>query len=234
MSILGDRYQLAWLAVVTSAVATAAGFACKSAYAGSAGLVAIYGGVTCALAIAGSVRAWRDGELGEWLRPRSGDFTRGFLAGGFLFGCAYLFTRFVIPADSPRVGWLARTYLQIGDPAAMRDKVAYVSVFICIIAIAEEIVWRGLVTTLFAEIVGSRRAWIFAAVLYSLAHVPTMWMLADTKAGLNPIVVFAALGCGLVWGALTRFSGRLAPAIVSHALFDWFIVMTFRLWGPSV
>lgn len=234
MSVLGDRYQVVWLAVIMSAVAAAAGYACRSTYAGSAGLVAIYGGVTCALAIAGAVRAWRDGELGEWLRPRSGDFTRGFLAGGFLFGCAYLFTRFVIPPDSPRVGWLARTYLQIGDPATMREKVAYVSVFICIIAIAEEVLWRGLVTTLFAEIVGSRRAWIFAAILYSLAHLPTMWMLADPKAGLNPIVVFAALGCGLVWGALTRVSGRLAPAIVSHALFDWFVVMTFRLWGPSV
>ncbi|MGH7282565.1 MAG: CPBP family intramembrane glutamic endopeptidase [Polyangiaceae bacterium] len=234
MSILGDRYQLAWLVVITSAVAAAAGFAFKSTNAGSAGLVAIYGGVTCALAIAGCIRAWRDGELGEWIRPKSGDFTRGFLAGAFLFGCAYVFTKFVIPADSPRVGWLARAYLQVGDPSTLREKVAYVSVFICVIAIAEEVLWRGLVTTLFAEMIGSRRAWIFAALLYSLVHLPTMWMLADPKAGLNPLVVFAALGCGLVWGALTRWTGRLAPAIVSHALFDWFIVMTFRLWGPSV
>ncbi len=234
MGILGDRYQLAWLVVITSAVAAAAGFAFRSTYAGSVGLVAIYGGVTCALAIAGAIRAWRDGELREWLLPKSGDFTRGFVAGGFLFGCAYLFTRFVIPEASPRVGWLARTYLQIGDPTALREKVFYVSAFICIIAIAEEVLWRGLVTTLFAEMLGSRRAWIFSALLYSLVHLPTMWMLADPKAGLNPLVVFAALGCGLVWGAVTRWTGRLAPAIISHALFDWFVVMTFRLWGPSV
>jgi len=85
-----------------------------------------------------------------------------------------------------------------------------------------------------AEIGGSRRAWIYAAFLYALAHVPTLWLLSDTRAGLNPLVVLGALGCGLVWGGLARHKGRLVPGALSHILFDWCVIMMFRFWGPSV
>ena len=83
-----------------------------------------------------------------------------------------------------------------------------------------------------------------AAGLYALVHLPTLWALSDTTlevgtkpgaSGLNPIVVIGALGAGLVWGAMVRiFGGRLWPSIVCHALFDWAVLMMFRLWGPSV
>jgi membrane protease YdiL (CAAX protease family) len=75
---------------------------------------------------------------------------------------------------------------------------------------------------------------VWAAVLYASAHAPTLWALRDPKAGLNPLLVAAALAAGLVWGAMTRYFERLPPAIVAHALFDWALVMMFRLWGQSV
>jgi membrane protease YdiL (CAAX protease family) len=97
-------------------------------------------------------------------------------------------------------------------------------------AVAEELVWRGMVTQLLAERVGSRMAWVWAAVLYALAYAPTMWALRSS-AGLNPLLVGAALGAGLLWGAMARAFGRLAPGVLAHALFDWAVVMMFPLWG---
>ena len=101
------------------------------------------------------------------------------------------------------------------------------------VAAAEEIVWRGLATSLLAETIGSRFAWAAGAGLYALAYVPTMAALA-VPSGPNPLLPIAALGAGLVWGAMARRAGRLTPGIVSHALFDWCVVVMFRLWGESL
>lgn len=234
MTALGDRLQVVWLAAIVIAVGAAAGFACSSRFAGTRTIVFIYGGVTVALALIGAWRAWKDEELAEWLRPAGLDITRGCFAGGLLLAGAYLFSKLLLAPDSPRAGWLARFYLQLGDPSVLRERMTFVSIAICVVAIAEELLWRGLVVALLTELVGSRRAWLYAAVLYTLAHVPTAFALADPKAGLNPLVVIAAFGCGLVWSGLVRWTGRLVPSIVSHALFAWFVVMMFRLWGTSV
>lgn len=200
---------------------------------------------TVALAIAGAIRAHQDGTLYRrgsfddgggkgWLNVRSGDFTRGFLGAALLFGAAWAFTKVVTPSGSPRESWIARLYLQLGDPTTLRKNVVLIVIGIIIMAAAEEIVWRGLVTSLLEEKIGSRRAWVWAAVLYAVAHVPTMWALRDPVAGPNPMIVVAALGCGLVWGFMARRFERLLPGIFSHVLFDWTVLMMFRLWGPSV
>jgi membrane protease YdiL (CAAX protease family) len=234
MGFLGERYQVAWLGGITILVAVAAAFAFRPSNAGSPKLVFIYGGVTLLLAIIGAVRAYRDGELLEWLKPAFGDFTSAFFATVILFSASYGFAKYVVLPGDVRSGWLSHLYLQLGDPVVLRSKAAFVGAAICVVAVAEELLWRGFVTTLFAEIAGSRRAWIYAAILYSLAHVPTLWLLADTRAGLNPLLVVGALACGIVWGALARRNGRLVPGMISHALFDWAVVMMFRFWGPSV
>jgi len=202
-----------------------------------AGTNAFWALVTAPTLVVALVACWRlhrDGELAEMMRPNWGDFTRGFGGTLVLFAGAYAFTRIVAPTGSPRESWLARLYLQLGHPGDLRAHVTLVAIGIIVAAAAEEIVWRGLVTTLLAEAAGSRRAWIFGAVTYALAHVPTIWALRDPVAGLNPVLVIAALGAGLVWGGMTRAFGSLPQAIVSHALFDWTVVMMFRLWGTSI
>ena len=98
---------------------------------------------------------------------------------------------------------------------------------------AEEIVWRGLAASLVAEVIGSRWAWAVAGLLYAVAYVPTMWALASPTS-INPLLPVAALGGGLVWGWMARRTGRLPPAIIAHALFDWCVVVMFRLWGESL
>jgi membrane protease YdiL (CAAX protease family) len=237
--------NVAYLVAIVVAIATGSHFAFQLARAGQPSFLLWIGVPTVLIAIAGALRAQSNGDLyrrgsfderggAGWLNVRSGDFTRGFAGAAVLFGAAYAFTKIVAPVGSDRESWLARLYLQLGDPSTLRKHVGFIVIAIVIMAVAEELVWRGLVTSLLEERVGSRRAWVWAAVLYSLAHVPTLWALRDPVAGLNPILPAAALGAGLVWGYMARRFERLLPGIFSHVLFDWTVLMMFRLWGPSI
>ena len=80
-----------------------------------------------------------------------------------------------------------------------------------IIGPAEEIFWRGYVQrTLEAE--GSAdKAFIITTLAYTLVHIPS----------LNPMLILAAMVCGIAWGGLYRlFPDRLPAIILSHALWD--------------
>ncbi len=223
-----------YLAGIVLTMAVASHLAFDVSRAGQPSFVWMMGVPTVLLALVALARAKHDGVLDSWVSVRGGDFSRGFAAAGLLFGASYAFMRLVAPPTSPRASWLARLYLQLGDPAVLRREVGTVVLAIVVIAIAEELVWRGLVPSLLEEILGSRYAWVVSAVLYALAHVPTAWALRDPVSGLNPVVVLGALGCGLVWGGMRRTFDRLWPAAFSHILFDWAVLMMFRLWGASV
>jgi membrane protease YdiL (CAAX protease family) len=220
------------LAVVAVIGATAYA-AFRTERAGEPSFWLLAGGPVIALTPVALWRARRDGVLGEWLRPRGGDFTLGFFTAAVLFGAAHLFTKVVTRDGSPRAIWLARLYLQLGDPNTLRAHPTLLMLGLVAVAAAEEIVWRGLVTSLLAEAIGSRFAWIGGAILYGAAYLPTAAALA-VPSGPNPLLPIAALGAGLAWAALARKMGRLWPGIVSHALFDWCVVVMFRLWGDSL
>lgn len=237
--------NVAYLVGIVVAIAAGSHFAFQLGRAGQSSFLVWIAVPTVAIAAVGAVRAYRDGDLYRrssfdeggglgWLNVRSGDFTRGFAAAALLFGSAWGFMKVVAPPGSDRESWLARLYLQVGDPSTLRKSVAMVVVAILVLAAAEEIVWRGLVTSLLEEHVGSQRAWVWAAVLYAAAQLPTLWALRDPVAGLNPVLPAAALASGLVWGYMARRFGRLLPGIFSHVLFDWTVLMMFRLWGPSI
>jgi CAAX protease family protein len=226
--------NVAYLAGIVLSIALASHFAFDVARAGSMSFFLIMAVPTVLFAVLGLLRARYDGILKHWVGVQSGDFSRGFASAAVLFGSAYAFMKTVAPPHSVRASWLARLYLQVGDPSALRKHVATVVAAIMLMSVAEELVWRGLVVSLLEEQVGSRRAWIVAAILYAVAHAPTVWALRDPVAGLNPVVVLAALGCGLVWGGMARHFGRLLPGVFAHILFDWTVLMMFRLWGPSI
>jgi len=190
------------------------------------------GGPTLALAVAAGVWARRQDYLLEWLGPKWGDFSRGLLGAVALFGAAWAFARLVTPVGSRREIWLVSLYAQIGDPRVLQLHAPAVAAAVGVVVLAEELLWRGTVTQLLAERVGSRTAWMWSAGLYALAYVPTMWALR-AGAGIDPVLVVAALGGGFVWGGMSRVFGRLAPGILAHALFDWAVLMMFPLWGPG-
>jgi uncharacterized protein len=182
------------------------------------------------LAALGILYFKREGTLAEKLRPKAGDLTFGAVVTVMLFFGAIAGRKFLAPHGSVRDAWVARVYLQIGDPELMQQRVLGASLAVALVAILEEIAWRGLIYALVEERLGTRRAWPVTSVLYAVAHLPTIYLLRDPYAGLNPLVVLAALGCGLVWGLIVARTGRLPVVIFSHALFTWCVAVQFPLW----
>lgn len=219
------------LSVVVTAVSSYFAFLPQSS--GTVAFWVLAGGPTLVLAAVAASWARRDELLRDWLSPRWGDFSRGVVAAVLLFGLAWAFSRIVTPVGSRREVWLVSLYGQIGDPRLLQQHAPAIGAAIFAVALAEELVWRGMVTQLLADRIGSRTAWVWSAALYALAYVPTAWSLrADAGGGgLNPVLPVAALAAGLLWGAMARTFGRLAPGVLAHALFDYAVVMMFPLWG---
>jgi uncharacterized protein len=225
----------AFVAVAVVVTAIAAYFAFLPQSSGTIAFWVLAVGPT--LVLGGFAAAWgkRAELLAEWLSPKWGDFTRGVVGAAALFCVAWAFVRLVAPVGSAREIWLVSLYGEIGDPRQLQAHAPALAATIAAAAIAEEVLWRGAVTQLLAERVGSRMAWVWAAGLYALAYVPTAWSLravAGQGGALNPLLPIGALGAGLVWGGMARAFGRLAPSILAHALFDWAVLAMFPFWGP--
>jgi len=81
------------------------------------------------------------------------------------------------------------------------------------IGFGEEVFWRGFVQRRFRERGSATAAFALTTLLYTAIHVPTG----------NPVLILAALTCGLFWGGFYRATGSLVPVLVSHMLWDPFI-----------
>ena len=177
------------LSVVVTAVSSYFAFLPQSS--GTVAFWVFAGGPTLLLAALAAAWAKREELLREWLSPRWGDFSRGVVAAVLLFGLAWAFSRIVTPVGSPREIWLVSLYGQLGDPRLLQQHAPAVGATIVAVALGEELVWRGMVTQLLADRVGTRTAWVWSAVLYALAYVPTAWSLradAGLGGGLNPVL----------------------------------------------
>jgi membrane protease YdiL (CAAX protease family) len=210
--------------IATGAVIT---YAFDPARAGQASMLGAIGGLYVLLAAVALMRLHRRGELLRRFRPVSGDMTLGALTAGLLHGAGRIVQLVLAGHGSPREAWVVRLYLQIGDTDAAGHWVVGGAVFA--VAALEEIVWRGLVMRTLEDALGAKKALLYSALLFALAHVPTAYLLRDPLAGLNPLVVVAALGCSLVWGALVLRTGRMVPALLAHAFFSWSVI-EFPMW----
>jgi membrane protease YdiL (CAAX protease family) len=228
----GGAGPLAVIAAIVVVEALASWLAFQPARAGTKAFWALAIGPTVGIAALAAAWARREGILGDWMRPRAGDATMGILCGGALFGAAYAVSRVVTPPETGT--WFLFLYGQLGELDDLRAHAALLLPGIIVAATVEEVVWRGLVQDLLAVRFGSRLAWVLQAVAYAVAFVPTMLTLRPPHGTLNPLLPAAAIGAGLPLGFLARRTGRLPPAIVAHALFDWLLVVMFRLWGPSM
>lgn len=224
---------VAYIAAAVVLTAAAAYVAFLPQYSGTLVFWGLASGPSVVLAAVAAGWGRREQLLRGWLSPRWGDFSRGLAGGVVLFATAWGFCRVVMPVGSPREIWLVTLYGQIGDPRVLQAHAPEVGLAIVVTAVAEELVWRGMVTQILADRVGSRTAWIWAAVLYALAQLPTAWSLRAGGGPIDPVLVVGALGGALLWGLMAQRLGRLAPGILAHAMFDWAVVMMFRFWGPG-
>ena len=78
------------------------------------------------------------------------------------------------------------------------------------IVLAEELLWRGVVTRFLMERLGSGWGIVAGAIVYTLAHWATF----------NPLLLLAAFGCGLFWGWLYAAADNLIVPFASHLLWD--------------
>ena len=185
------------------------------------------------LALIGAYFAHKEGLLREWFTPKWGDASLAAAQTFITMAGAWAGTKLLFAQGTPRQGFLLRLYIHLGDPRDFLKHIPLVAATLLIAAAAEETLWRGVVPMLLEPKVGSRRAWIYGAFLYALAHVPTAFALRDANLGPNPVLPLAALACGLVWAFAVRKTGRLVPTILAHALFAWFVIVGYRLAGPS-
>ena len=156
---------------------------------------------------------------------RSRDFTAkkvliGVLLAALLYAvfyvgnqCLLLVSRLFPSLLPDPAGNIASVYANLGglSPAL----VAFLLFFP--IGFGEEVFWRGFVQRRFRERRGAQFAFIFTTLLYTAIHLPTG----------NPVLILAALTCGLFWGGFYRGTGSLVPVLVSHMLWDPFI---FVIW----
>jgi membrane protease YdiL (CAAX protease family) len=215
------------LVVITAAL----GFAMRLELAGSPVFWAALGVPYLLLAGLALYKLWDEGALLDVLAPRWGDFSLGFLTAALLLLASWGARAVLAPAGSTRLGWLFRIYAQVGDPDVVQRSFIYTTALL-VIVVCEELVWRSMVLDELTQRFGTRRGWPLAALCYAVTTLPTLYTLRDEAAGLNPLLVTAALGCGIVWTFLASIRGRLMPVIIAHGVFTYFSLTQFRWpWG---
>jgi membrane protease YdiL (CAAX protease family) len=212
-------------------ITTAMTFAFRLELAGSWLFWVVLGVPYLLLAGLALYKLWDEGALLDVLAPRWGDFSLGFLTAALLLLASWGARAVLAPAGSTRLHWLIRLYAQMGDPDVVQRSFIYTGALV-VIVICEELVWRSMVLDELTQRFGTRRGWPLAALCYGVAALPTLYVLRDPAAGLNPLLVTAALGCGIVWSFLAMLKGRLMPVIIAHGVFTYFSLVQFRWpWG---
>jgi membrane protease YdiL (CAAX protease family) len=204
---------------------------------GGVGLWVVYG---AAVALAAALAAWelhQDGVLSDVMKRQGFDLAIGLaVALGLLAAVTVVFNYWVAPAsigggilrrcrvDGPllprlephgieRIAEWFRAQTCKGYGASLGIDLKYRAFVVFIVAALEEVAWRGGVQQLLSEKLGSTRGWLAASVLFAAVHALTP----------TPALGLLALPCGLAWGALYRYRGRLVPAVFSHAVFSMFL-----------
>ena len=179
--------------------------------AGQLGLWPAIGSVAVAL---GLIVLGVDGARSRLLlRPTLKLVLLGFVAGAAMAAATYLLYPISVRLFPFLAGDTAQLYAAFRGPSH-----ALASAALFPVILGEELVWRGAVQGTLVQRFGSARGIVLAAALYALVHAPTG----------SPVLVAAARGCGLVWGALRTSSGSLVPTLVAHLLWDGLVL----LWLP--
>ncbi len=221
------KLTLLTVALITAAMA----FAFRIDLAGSPWFWVALGVPYLGLAALAVKKLWDEGALVDVLKPRQGDVSLGVATAAILLAASWGARAVLAPAGSTRLAWLFRVYAQIGDTDALQRSVLYTGALFLIV-VCEELVWRSMVLDELTLRFGTRRAWPLAALCYGVTALPTLLTLRDPLAGFNPLLVTAALGCGIVWSFLASVKGRLVPVLIAHGVFTYFSLVQFR-WPSS-
>ncbi len=217
--------RLIFAVVAVAIVALASGYAFRLSLAGNWQMWTVLLAAYLPLGGVALVRLSRTQRLRPLLGLKRGDPSLGILIGLAMLFAAWLVAKNLMPPDRAERAWLLSIFLLPGELSGAGPTMALLGLVCC-----EELVWRGWIQSELRDAFGVRRGWIVAAIAYSAAHLPTLVTLEDPSAGKNPLVVVAALGCGLCFGFLAERTGRLLPGALAHAVFSYFAATSFWLF----
>jgi len=139
------------------------------------------------------------------LSPTLGRVGLGLAAGGVLYGL----TRLAVWGFG--LAWPAwEGYARTLSAWKLGHSTSFLAVTLVMIVIAEEVLWRGVVTRFAVERLGRAAGVLAGAALYAAAHAAT----------LNPLLIAAAFCCGVFWGLLYAATDDLTAPVVSHLAWD--------------
>jgi membrane protease YdiL (CAAX protease family) len=156
---------------------------------------------------------WVEGLPQKWWGITPRDLLVGVVSGALLwllFEIGSFVTAF-LPFQREQIVWF---YARKADIATWA-----LPILLVLICTAEEVFWRGVMLRRLSRALGPWRGLQAATAIYVLAHI---W------AG-NLMLLIAALVAGAIWGWLYLRTGRLAPVIISHILFDLLLIVIFPL-----
>ncbi|MGC4065457.1 MAG: CPBP family intramembrane metalloprotease [Polyangiaceae bacterium] len=132
-----------------------------------------------------------------------------------------------MPHGSIREAWLARLYIQAGDPLEL-GRVGWLPLVILGWAISDEIIWRGWLQPVVTSRFGVTRGVLVLTAAYTAQSLPSIYYLADPSAGYNPLISILAACCGLCFSYITHLAGRITPSLIAHATLAYFTILEFR------
>ena len=81
-----------------------------------------------------------------------------------------------------------------------------VPILLTLVAVCEEIFWRGMAQRVISRRYGANAGWLLGAIAYLMVNI---W-------SANFVLIMTSLICGLYWGWLYKRTGSLWPGIISH------------------
>jgi membrane protease YdiL (CAAX protease family) len=156
------------------------------------------------------------------LKPNGRDWMLGIVSAAALYGIFFVGNELLIwvektfPALLPdRSQNLAGIYANRGSLSPL-----LVAGLLCFpIGFGEEFFWRGFVQRYFGRTGKRWTAFAITTAFYTAVHLSTG----------NPVLLLAALVCGLFWGGLYAWTDRLPAMIISHMLWDPFIFIVLPI-----
>lgn len=157
-----------------------------------------------------------DPALRHQLRPARAPAVAGMVAGSIMAAATYLVFPVTAHSISGIAAGTAALYRLFGGTAG-----AWRALLLCLIASAEEVVWRGAVQGALVRRYGDAAGVLLGATLYAAAVVPVG----------SPLLVVVSFGYGLAWGALAAWSGGLVTPILAHLVWTLAVLVLAPLNG---
>ncbi|MES1208752.1 MAG: CPBP family intramembrane glutamic endopeptidase [Pseudomonadota bacterium] len=164
---------------------------------------------TLALALEGQT-------LRPLFRPTVAAIVAGLVTGAAMTAATYALYPLVSHVSGAMARDTARLYANLNASSHL-----WLSLVLVPVVIGEEVVWRGMVHGALARRFGPAVAVLLAAPLYAVAHAPVG----------SPVLVLAALGCGLIWGGLRATTASLLAPLVAHLLWDEIVLFLAPVAG---